>query len=128
MQHTKKSIIEQDLILIYVEEKPAFFGRVEKITPDVKKNWWRVAMLVLQIPVKIVTWILDDDQIRGADFTMSGIPVRIEKVEVPREELKVTSEFEKNSVTGVSNVEKDGDSEKPEKQARILSFAHKKEN
>jgi len=83
MQNNKKSILENDLVLIYIENKPTFFARVEKIYPDVKPNWWRVKLLILQVPVLIATWILDEDQVRGAEFTMNGTPVRIEKVEAP---------------------------------------------
>lgn len=131
MQYKKKAIIEQDLILIYVEEKPAFFARVEKILPDVKKHWWRVSMLALQIPVKVITWILDDEQIRGADFTMRGIPIRIEKVEVSQEGLKAATEVEPGPTIEESGIEKANhikETEAPEKQARILSFASKRKN
>lgn len=82
-----RATIEQDLILVYAQGQPLFFARVEKIEPDVKKGWWRLTMLVLQIPVRIVTWILDEEQIRGADFTMGGIPIRLEIVIPPTEPL-----------------------------------------
>lgn len=80
-----RAIIEQDLILVYAQGQPLFFARIEKIEPDVKKGWWRINMLVLQIPVRIVTWILDEEQVRGADFTMGGIPIRLEIVVPPTE-------------------------------------------
>ncbi len=83
MQIKIKSIIENDIVLVYIENKPSFFARVEKIYPDAKPNWWRVKLLILQVPVVIATWILDNDQVRGAEFTMNGTPIRIEKIEVP---------------------------------------------
>lgn len=78
-------ILETELVLVYVEDKPAFYGRVEAITADVKKKWWRVKFLFLTMPPQVTTWIIDDDQIRGADFTMGGTPIRIEKVHIPAE-------------------------------------------
>lgn len=105
-------ISEQELVLIYVEEHPTFFARVEKITPDVKPKWWQVKLLVLTIPPNLVTWILDEEQIRGADFSMSGIPVRIEKVVLPREP-KPSQDTDSD------------DSESSGQKARILSL-HKK--
>ena len=35
------AVREGELVLIYVENKPAFYARVEKITADVKPNWWQ---------------------------------------------------------------------------------------
>ena len=79
----KEPIFETENILVYIENKPAFFARIEEIAPDTKKGWWRVKLLVLQVPLFVTTWILDDEQIRGADFTMNGTPIRIEKVVAP---------------------------------------------
>ena len=81
-----KSIIENDVVLIFVEDQPAFFARVEKIIADVKPGWWRVTLLILQIPLTTVTWILDNEQVRGADFTMKGTPFRIEKVAAAKQQ------------------------------------------
>ncbi|HEX9974482.1 MAG TPA: hypothetical protein VGD14_20610 [bacterium] len=79
----KEPIFENDNILVNIENKPAFFARIEAITPDIKKGWWRVKLLVLQVPLFVTTWILDEEQIRGADFSMNGTPIRIEKVVAP---------------------------------------------
>lgn len=78
-----KAIATTDVVLVYIENNPTFFARVENISPDVKKGWWRVQLLVLQIPLIVTTWILDNDQICGADFTMGGTPMRIEKIVAP---------------------------------------------
>ncbi|MFQ5604143.1 MAG: hypothetical protein ACE5HS_12830 [bacterium] len=83
MYLNKKPILETELVLIYIDDEPAFYARVEKITADVKPKWWRVKLLILTFPAKLTTWIIDDEQIRGADFTMGGTPLRIEKVSVP---------------------------------------------
>lgn len=69
-----------DVVLIYFRETPTFFARVESIQPDIKKDWFGVELLVLAIPLKTVTWILREEYINGAPFTMDGNPVRIEPV------------------------------------------------
>ncbi|MFQ5865654.1 MAG: hypothetical protein ACE5IW_10530 [bacterium] len=112
-------LVEKELVLIYIEDKPAFYARVEEITPDVKPKWWRVKFLVLTLPLKLLTWIIDDEQIRGTEFTMSGTSVRIEKV-IPPEETEQPAE----------NVEKDRAKETVvQRKARVLSLhdiKHKK--
>ena len=77
--------VEKDLVLIYFEEKPLAFARIESILPDSKKNWYHVKLLLLQIPLQVVTWILRDAYISGAEFTMNGKKMRLEKVESPAE-------------------------------------------
>jgi hypothetical protein len=77
--------VENDLVLIYFEEKPLAFARIESILPDSKKNWYHVKLLLLQIPLQVVTWILKDVYISGAEFTMNGKKMRLEKVESPVE-------------------------------------------
>ena len=79
----QKAFVEGEVILVYMENQPTFFARIEKIEPDVKKGWWRVTFLILTIPLTAATWIIDSEQIRGADFTISGIPIRMEKVTAP---------------------------------------------
>lgn len=108
----------QDLVLIHVEQKPAFFARVENINPDYKRGWWQVKLFVLTLPLRVVTWIIDDDQIRGAEFTMSGTPIRIEKVVPPTEPEESPQE---------EPVEKPELGQATRKQARILSFSKKSE-
>jgi hypothetical protein len=74
---------EKDLVLIYYEDKPLSFARIEGIEPDHKPNWYHVKLLLLQVPVQTVTWILRDAYIDGAEFTMNGKRMRFEKVESP---------------------------------------------
>ncbi|MBN2090728.1 hypothetical protein JW964_14040 [candidate division KSB1 bacterium] len=132
MASKKKPIIENDLVLVYIQHQPAFFARIEKIAPDTKKNWWQITLLILQLPVQQVTWILDDNQIREEDFTMGGIPVRIEKVIPPALEEKTPSKIKDMKTTP----EKDKQESKPQKTrqskttqtapARILTMNSKK--
>jgi hypothetical protein len=76
---------ENDLILIYYEDNPLSFARIENILPDSKPDWYHVKLLLLQIPPQLVTWILRDVYIDGNEFTMNGKRMRIEKVVVPDE-------------------------------------------
>ncbi|MFW9603382.1 MAG: hypothetical protein ACMV0F_00325 [Trichlorobacter sp.] len=72
-------VVTQDLVLVYIHEKPSFYARVEEIAPDQKEGWWVITLLVLTIPSQVYTWILDEAQLAGAGFTMGGTPIRLEK-------------------------------------------------
>ena len=74
-----------DIVLVYFEDKPLSFARIEEILPDAKPNWYHVKLLMLQIPPQVVTWILRDIYIAGAEFTMNHKRMRLEKVVVPEE-------------------------------------------
>lgn len=76
---------EKDIVLIYHEDQPAVFARVEDIEPDVKKDWYHIRLMLLQLPVQTVTWILKDDYINGAEFTMGGHRMRLEKIDPPEQ-------------------------------------------
>ena len=86
MHHSNKMFRTGEVVLIYFDEKPSLFARIEDIRADIKKGWWRVTLLPLMIPLQKVTWILDNDQLRGAGFTMQQNPVRIERVVAPETE------------------------------------------
>jgi hypothetical protein len=78
---------ENDIVLIYLEEEPLSFARIESIQPDVKRDWYHVKLLLLQIPLQTVTWILRDIYIDGETYTMGGKAMRLEKVVCPAEKL-----------------------------------------
>ena len=78
---------EGELILVHVEDSPAFFARIECISPDVKPDWYQVTLLVLQVPLVEVTWILKEEYINGESFTMGGKRVVMERVVAPPKEL-----------------------------------------
>ncbi len=88
-----------DLVLVYIDGKPAFYARIEDISADVKPGWWQVKLLVLTHPCQIYTWILEESQINGAQFTMGGTPVMLEKVISPlaRKDKVMDSQQEKKS-------------------------------
>jgi hypothetical protein len=74
---------ENDIVLIYLEENPLAFARIESIEADIKPGWYHVKFLMLQIPLQAVTWILRDVYIDGEPYTMGGKAMRIEKVICP---------------------------------------------
>ncbi len=69
-----------DLVLVHLDQKPAFFARLNDITPDVKRGWYQVELLVLSLPPQTVVWILEESHLQGEEFTMGGRPVRLELV------------------------------------------------
>ena len=78
-----KIAIENDLVLIYFEDNPLSFARIESILPDSKPDWYHVKLLMLQVPLQVVTWILRDAYIDGESFTMGGKAMRLEPVVCP---------------------------------------------
>ena len=99
-----------DLVLIYFEDKPLSYARIEDIVPDIKPNWYHVKLFVLQIPPQVVTWILRDVYINGESFTMNGKKMRLELVVVPEEE-------------GLGDLIEEGAPEPPkEGSAEVISF------
>jgi hypothetical protein len=77
--------VENDIVLIHFEDRPMTFARIEAILPDAKPDWYHVKLLLLQVPPQVATWILRDIYIDGAEFTMNGKRMRLEKIEAPPE-------------------------------------------
>ena len=100
-----------DLVLIYFEDKPLSFARIEEILPDSKPDWYHVKLLMLQIPPQFVTWILRDVYIDGAEFTMNEKRMRLEKVECPDDQ---STEDITDGSSKTINVSKD---------ANVISFS-----
>lgn len=76
---------ENDVVIIYFENQPISFARIEDISPDIKRDWYHVKLLLLQFPLQVVNWILRDIYINGQEFTMEGKKIRLEKVVCPKE-------------------------------------------
>lgn len=72
-----------DLVLIYLENQPLSFARIEAIESDIKPEWYQVKLLLLQLPLSVATWILRAAYINGEEFTMGGKQMRLEKVLAP---------------------------------------------
>ncbi len=71
---------EGEVVLIYYNEHPGVFARLESMEADIKRGWYHVTMLLLTVPAQTVTWILREAYIDGEQFTMAGIPMRLEEV------------------------------------------------
>lgn len=93
----------KDLVLIYFENQPVFFARIENITPDTKPGWVRMKFLILQVPLSMGEWILLPEYIQGEEFTMGGKKVRIEKVDVPQEAPEPPSPKPEGKVVSLSD-------------------------
>ncbi len=69
-----------DIVLVYKDDGPVFFARIEDICADRKPGWYQVKLLVLQVPVVETVWILRETYINGETFTMNGTAIRLEQV------------------------------------------------
>ena len=72
---------EGEVVLIYYQDQPAVFARIEAIEFDVKKDWYRITLWLVTMPSQTVMWILREAYIDGAPFTMNDRPMRMETVE-----------------------------------------------
>jgi hypothetical protein len=107
---------ENDIVLIYLENSPLAFARIESIEPDIKRDWFQTKLLLLQIPLQVVTWILRDVYINGETFTMGGKEMRLEKVVCPKEPKLEDTENRQEDTMVV----------KPEKNAKVITLANLK--
>lgn len=89
-----------EVLLVYMNDEPIFFVRVESVEPDIKKGWWQLSLLILALPLKTITWKLDSDQMRGQIFTMKGVPVNIQRVKAPDTEKESKSSNLESSSNG----------------------------
>jgi hypothetical protein len=71
---------EGDIVLIHIKEQPTIYARIELIEPDIKKGWYKVTLLLLSIPQQVITWILREEYINGAPFTMDGSAIKMEEI------------------------------------------------
>ncbi len=86
-----------DIVLIYMENQPLSFARVEGIFPDHKDGWFQLKLLFLQVPLQVVTWILREEYINGTMFHMNGKEMRLEKVVCPDVDLADMAPESKNT-------------------------------
>ena len=98
---------EGEIVLIYFMDQPGVFARIESIETDIKKDWYRVTLLMLTIPPQPVVWILKEAYIDGAPFTMGEKSLRLEEVK------RVLPE----NVAGVENGEK-----APDEPGKVIPF------
>ena len=99
--------VEGDVVLVYYKDQPGVYGRIEKIEPDIKKDWYQVTLLLLTIPSQVVTWILKEEYINGGEFTMGGNSMRMEKIDrLSFDEEKMEEKNKEQDHTGKRNVKK----------------------
>lgn len=91
---SKKMAATNDIVLIYLEDKPFSYARIEDILNDSKPDWYHVKLMLLLIPLQVVTWILKENYINGEEFTMNGKKMRLEPIQCP-EEFKTRDNTEK---------------------------------
>jgi hypothetical protein len=114
---------EGDVVLVHMDGNPAFFARIEAITADVKRDWYQVKMLVLQVPLLVITWILREAYINGEEFTMGGRPVKLAKVVAPEEEETSAAPPHEEAITARETSEI---SSTPPEKGKVLSFADRR--
>ena len=113
---------ENDIVLIYFEDRPLSFARVESILPDAKPNWYHVELLMLQVPLQVVSWILRDAYIDGAEFTMNNKKMRLELVEKPEATLASVEDLENEAPPAPSLEGMPGEKTPPSGQAQVISL------
>ena len=74
----KQNLLPSDVVLVYVRERPAFYGQITAIESDRKKGWYRVR---LRSVFGEIQWILEDVHVfLGQTWTFQGIPHRMERI------------------------------------------------
>jgi hypothetical protein len=116
-----------DVVLIYLEDAPIAFARVENIQPDPKKGWFQMTLLMLQIPLQTVTWILKDAYINGEEFQMNGKQMRLETIHAPTDPPVFSQDGDTDFPESAPSKQAPSDSQ--EKTDNIISFSDlKKKN
>jgi hypothetical protein len=113
---------ENDIVLIYFEDRPLTFARIEGILPDAKPNWYHVELLMLQVPLQVVSWILRDVYIEGEEFTMNGKKMRLELVEKPKPSLTPAEAPGSEEPAAASSKSAPGENTPPKGQAKVISL------
>lgn len=113
----------KDIVLIYLEDAPISYARIEDIVPDHKKDWYQIRLLMLQIPLQVVTWILKADYINGEVFSMNGKSMRLEKVDVPGVPFEHGEEPETSPENDKDLESLESDDPPGRNQGKIISFS-----
>lgn len=113
---------ENDIVLIYFEDRPLSFARIESILPDAKPNWYHVELLMLQVPLQVVSWILRDIYIDGSEFTMNGKKMRLELVEKPGPVLSSVENPENDASPELPLENTSGEKASTPDQAQVISL------
>jgi len=68
------------MVQAHLDRKPAYYARVDDITPDAKRGWYQVELLALTLPPQTLVWILEETHLQGEEYTMGGRPVRLKLI------------------------------------------------
>jgi hypothetical protein len=91
--NVKPTTAPGDLILVGMPSG-IFYGLVESIEPDGKKNWYQLKFKLLILPPVEITWIVRIPQMSGDIFTIKGAEHFVVAVDV----LASAPTREKNAV------------------------------
>lgn len=72
-----------DVVAIHINNRPSVYARIEAIQADLKPGWFQVKLLLLSFPAEEVTWILRQEYLQGAVFTMKDVPIQILPLKIP---------------------------------------------
>ena len=89
---------EGDVVLVHYQDQPTMYARIETIKPDIKKGWYQVTFLLLTIPAQTITWILREEYINGAPFTMGGNSIILKEVVAGNSNLTTSRQRGKSSI------------------------------
>lgn len=117
-----------DVVLIYLEDAPVSFARVESILPDAKKDWYHIKLLMLQVPLQVVTWILKEEYVNGLEFHMNGKKMKLEKVESPVEDLPLSKSENPSDLKPPEKTGSEKTGSENKKEAKIISFSDLKKS
>ena len=102
---------EGDVVLIYYQDKPSVYARIESIEFDVKPGWFQVLFMILTVPSTETMWILKENYINGEEFTMNNIPIRLELV--PQKSKYLQNIINKEKISNEAIIDK---------PAKIIAF------
>ncbi len=100
---------ETILVKIGKEKQLGFYARVIDVVADKFKRGFWVVRFYPFVPTKDfklieMSWKLDDQQIRGEEYTMNDVPHRLFKVEFPEDEVIEPEKMFKDKV--VNHIDK----------------------
>jgi hypothetical protein len=121
---------EKDLVLIYQEDKPLTYARIEAISPDSKPDWYHVDLLLLQFPAQPFTMILRNAYINGGEFTMNGQRMRLEMVESPFSDRTAPGDSDESGggTGGETDAGPSAESAKESTGGKVISLANRKKD
>jgi len=78
----------EEIILVKINKIRGFYAYIIDVINDIKPGWWQVKMCPFipasDFKLSEITWKLDDQQIRGSEFTMNGVVHQLCKVDLPK--------------------------------------------